>query len=263
MADRAYEALRTRILDLHLLPGQVIPELTLAADLGMSRTPIREALGRLRTEGLVEAAPRRGFIVSVPTAEALRETYEIVGALEGHAVRRAARDTPRSLVTALRAAVDAQEAALTTDDPAGWARADQRFHELLRDAAENRRMAELFRQFDGQLHRARLATLHLRAALRPSTEDHRAILAAIEAGDPDAALRVHLAHRERADAEMLHAVRDYAGLILRTLARSDGPRSVEAHAAEGMLGQSSSAQSAAGIQTIASRSASTREHPTS
>jgi len=228
MADRAYEALRTRILDLHLLPGQIVPELQLAADLGMSRTPIREALGRLRTEGLVDASPRRGFIVSVPTAEALRETYEIVGALEGHAVRRAARALQPALLHALRAAVEAQESALVDDDPGAWARADQQFHELLRGAAENHRMGELFRQFDGQLHRARLATLHLRSALHPSTEDHHAIVDALEAGDVDGAFRVHLAHRERADAEMLHAVRDYAGIILRSLARADETTMVEA-----------------------------------
>jgi hypothetical protein len=98
-------------------------------------------------------------------------------------------------------------------------------------------MGELFRQFDGQLHRARLATLHLRSALRPSTEDHHAIVDALEAGDVEGALRVHLAHRERADAEMLHAVRDYAGVILRTLARSDETTMLDAAPAAGTPGR--------------------------
>src|SRR5688572_19928268 len=109
----------------------------------------------------------------------------------------------------LAASIEAQEAALVTDDVDSWGRADRRFHELLREAAGNRRLRETIHRYDGQLQRARVATLHLRAKPRRSTDDHQAILAAIKARDEDEAVRVHHAHRRRADAEMLAAIQTY------------------------------------------------------
>lgn len=206
LADRAYAELRARILDVRLQPGQIVHELGLAADLGVGREPIREALMRLQTEGLVEGLQRRGFRVTVPTVDTMREIYEIVGALEGQAVRRATREGGAILIAALAASIEAQEAALVADDVDGWGRADRRFHELLREAAGNRRLRETIHQYDGQLQRVRVATLHLRAKPRRSTDDHQAILAAIISRDEDEAVRIHHAHRRRADAEMLAAI---------------------------------------------------------
>jgi DNA-binding GntR family transcriptional regulator len=213
LADRAYAEVRARILDLRLRPGQIVPELGLAADLGMGRAPIHEALVRLQDEGLVESLPRRGFCITMPTVDAMREIYEIVGALEGQAVRRAAREGGAILLAALAAAIDAQEVALGADDVEGWARADYRFHELLREAPDNRRLRELFRRFDGQLQRVRAVTIHLRPKPRRSTDDHREILSAIRGRDEEEAVRVHHAHRKRADAEMLVAIHDYVKSI--------------------------------------------------
>jgi DNA-binding GntR family transcriptional regulator len=209
-ADRAYAELRARILDLRLRPGQVVPELPLAAALGMGRLTIHDALVRLQAEGLVEALPRRGFAVAVPTAAALAEIYEVVGALEGQCVRQMTRDGGAIMLAALQASVEAQEAALTQDDADSWGEADRRFHELLREGTANQRLRGLFRQFAGQLQQARAATIHLRPKPHRSTDDHRAILAAIRSRDEDEAVRVHQAHRRRADAEMLAALAQYA-----------------------------------------------------
>jgi DNA-binding GntR family transcriptional regulator len=140
----------------------------------------------------------------------MREIYEIVGALEGQGVRRATRDGGAILLGALATAVQAQEAALAADDADGWVQADHRFHELLREGSANRRLRDLIHQFDGRLQQARVATIHVRARPQRSTDDHRAILDAIRAGDEDEAVRVHAAHRRRADAEMLTAIEEYA-----------------------------------------------------
>lgn len=205
-ADRAYAELRARIVDSTFRPGQVIPELALAAELGMARELVHDALVRLQAEGLVEPLPRRGFRVTVPTVETMREIYEIVGALEGQAVRKAAREGGAILIGALEAAIRDQEVALAADDAGRWVQADRRFHELLREAAGNRRLGNLFRQYDGQLQRARLATVHLRPRPRHSTDDHQEILAAIRGRDEDEAALIHYRHRRRADAEMLDAI---------------------------------------------------------
>lgn len=183
----------------------------------MSRTPVREALMRLRYEGLITAAPRRGFVVTIPTVEAMRELYEVIPGIEGQAVKLAAERADAEMVRHLQAALADQEEALAADDRASWTRADQRFHQLLREAAGNQRMLELMRQFDGQLHRARVATIQLRSKPRQSTEEHRAVLEAIVARDSERARRLHVAHRECADAAMLEVIRDYSGMVLRTL----------------------------------------------
>ena len=226
LAERAYEALRTRILDLRLLPGQLVIEPDLAAELGMSRTPIREALARLRFEGLVAASPRRGFVVTVPTVEHMREVYEVIAGIEGQAVKLAAERADASVLAQLEESLAAQEAALAAIDAssdsaealAAWTAADKRFHRLLREAAGNRVMLELMRQFEGHLHRARVAAIRLRPRPRQSTDEHRAVLDAIIARDPDRARHLHLAHRERADRAMLDVIHDFSGVVLRALA---------------------------------------------
>jgi DNA-binding GntR family transcriptional regulator len=205
--ERAYIDIRARILDLRLRPGTTVPEVILAAELGISRPLLHEALVRLHAEGLVEPAPRRGYCVVVPSVEALREIYEIVGALEGQAVRRTVREGGPILLGALQAAVAAQDRALAAEDVVAWGEADHRFHQLLREGASNSRLRRLFVHYEGLLQQARVATLHLRASPTLSTADHHAILTAIQAGDEEGAIRAHAAHRQRADAEMLEAVR--------------------------------------------------------
>jgi DNA-binding GntR family transcriptional regulator len=232
-SERACAEIRARILDLRFRPGQVVPDLALAAELGVDRATIHTALARLQAEGLVDALPRRGFIVASPTADTMRQIYEIVGALEGQCVRRAARDGGAILLAALRAAIEAQESALARDDVDGWVDADRRFHDLLREGSANRRLRDLIQQFGGQLRQVGALTIHLRDRPHHSTDDHRAILTAIESGDEDEAIRVHHAHRRRADAEMLAALDEYVRLSTgRPSKRADGTISVEAGTTE-------------------------------
>lgn len=221
LADRAYQDIRAMILELRLLPGQTILIDDLATRLGMSRTPVREAVARLTSsmEGLVTTVPRKGIVVTIPTVEGMREIYEIMQGLEGQAVRLAIARVEEETLAALEESVVTQEAALAADDLDGWTRADRRFHHLLVDAAGNRRLGELVRLFDGQLHRARVATVPLRPNLTESTRDHRAILDALRSRDGARAMAVHTAHRERALHELLRAVADYSGIVLRAAVR--------------------------------------------
>lgn len=222
LADRAYAEIRAMILDLRLLPGQSILVEDLAARLGMSRTPVREAIARLSSglEGLVTTAPRKGIVVTVPTVETMRELYEIVDGLESEAVKLAVERAGDADLAALDAAVADQESALGGDDLVGWTQADRRFHNLLFDAAGNRRLRDLMRLFDDQLHRVRVATIHIRHKPLDSTREHRAVIEAIRARDARRAREVHAAHRARALQEMIRAVADYSGLVLRAAART-------------------------------------------
>ena len=201
--DEAYETLKRRILDNEWPAGHLALEQELAAELGMSRTPIREALIRLEKEGLVEVRPRHGMRVLGISAEDMEEIYEILISLESMAAELVAR---RGLTDRQRAelitAVNDMDTALAQDDLETWAKADERFHKLLVDYCGNRRLKSLVDGCFDQAHRARLLTLKLRPKPTSSNEDHRATVNAIERRDPTVAREIHRLHRMRA-GEML------------------------------------------------------------
>jgi GntR family transcriptional regulator, rspAB operon transcriptional repressor len=218
--ERAYRALRGAIRELTLVPGQMVLEQEAADALGMSRTPVREALTRLESEGLVRRVPRRGFAVAPLAADAMREVYEIVEALESMAVglaagRVAAGDAGEVELQPLDESITRQSDALAHGDLGAWVAEDERFHALLLDLSGNERLRDLVRAYDDHLHRARLLTIHARPKPVRSTAGHQAVLAAIRVGDEPGARALHQAHRRRGRLEIIEA--------LRTLERTEQP----------------------------------------
>ncbi len=213
LPEQAYQALRRMILNLELLPGEKLVLRDLAERLQMSRTPVREALVRLSTEGLVETIPNKGMRVSVPTTVATREIYEIIAGLEGQAAKLAAERADAAMIDLLDRAVADQEAALAADDIAGWAEGDRVFHGLLLVAADNQRMRELMGYFEGHMQRIRIATIYQRRKPVQSVRDHRALVEAIRARDGERARQIHLAHRDQAFAEHKLIVADMLAFV--------------------------------------------------
>ena len=202
--NAAYDRLKADILDNTLPPGFMAPEPEIAERLGMSRTPVREALITLQSEGLVELIPRRGVRVLPISANDMREIYELLTLLEPEAAADVAGQVDNAAtVAALDASTTRMEQALRANDLEAWARADDDFHrELLRAKGNHRLLAFVNNLFD-QAHRARMVTLRLRALPWQSTEDHRAILTAITAGNARQARRIFRRHRQRAASELL------------------------------------------------------------
>lgn len=198
-ADIAFHRLKGLILDGTLPAGTQMLELEAADRLGMSRTPVREAMVRLRAEGIVEIRPRHGMRVLPVSPDDMREIYEVLTSLEATAAERVASGgaPPRTLAT-LKAAVRAMDKALEAGDLMRWAEADQTFHRKLVEACGNTRLIAAVEQLQAQAHRARLLTLWLRPKPVNSNRDHRALVQAIEAGDGRTARRVHRNHREQA-----------------------------------------------------------------
>lgn len=210
-AERAWRELRRRILDNALPAGTTLLEEEAAQLLGLSRTPVREAMVRLAEEGLVELRPRHGMRVRPISAADMREIYEVLAALEPKAAGLAAqRGLSAEELAALEAAVAAMDAALAAGDLPAWAEADERFHLGLVRAAGNRRLAAAVALFWDQAHRARMATLRLRPLPVASNADHRAVVAAIRAGDAAQAEAIHRRHRETA-AVMLVGILERLG----------------------------------------------------
>ena len=204
LVDTVYRTLRQRIVDNVYAPGFQVLEEELAADLGASRTPVREALIRLHNEGLVEVVPRRGMRVLPVSPTDMREIYEILTALESVAAELVARRRPTEAELApLDAATRDMARALRADDLNAWAEADERFHRHLVELSGNRMLVQSVLNFWDRAHRARMVTLHLRPKPANSTKEHAALVAKLRSGDATGAVEVNRAHRERASRELL------------------------------------------------------------
>jgi DNA-binding GntR family transcriptional regulator len=208
----AYHAIRRQILENEMPAGFQITEQDLALRLQMSRTPTREAMLQVASEGLVEIWPRHGMRVKPVSVSDLREIYQIITALEATAAGLAARRTlGADQIAAMRACIDEMDAALASDDLKLWANADVRFHGLLTEASGNRRLIDTVNTYSGQAHRLRMMTLRLRPKPLNSNRDHEEVVNAIVAHDVLAAEQIHRLHREKS-GEMLINLLDVHGI---------------------------------------------------
>ncbi len=206
--EAAYERLKRRILEGVLQPGARLSEPALAGALGVSRTPVREALQRLAQEGLVELRPGKGARVRVLSPREVEEVYEVRALIEGEAAARAAERCDEAGVRRLEAALDALEAADPTDYAAQIA-ADERFHARLVAAGGNRVLEQVFHDLDAALALTRQFSRDLNQT--PETRaQHRAIVAAIRAGDAAAARAAAEAHVEAFKATVARRIQEAA-----------------------------------------------------
>jgi DNA-binding GntR family transcriptional regulator len=192
--ERVHQYLRQEILANRLPPGTELGEVALAESLGVSRGPIREALGRLAAEGLVTVRPRRGALVSSLSKEEFLEAYQVREALEMLAARLAVpRMTPAALER-LESLIDRMVECAAHDDVEGFFEANTAFHDAIVAASGNRRLGETYRQLVEQMGRYRWRSLVLRGSLKRSIAEHRTILRALAAGDAERAAHLVSEH---------------------------------------------------------------------
>ncbi len=210
LVDVAYATIRQRILDNVWPPGHQAFEQELAADLGMSRTPVREALIRLAKEGLVAVNPRRGMRVLPVSVADMRDIYAVLTALESLAAELVVQRQPSA--AELKPLVDASrdmKKALRNRDLEGWAAADERFHRHLIELSGNRLLIDAVQNCWDRAHRARMVTLRMRPMPIHSTREHLGVLEKIRAGDARGAFEAHRTHRERGSREMIAILERY------------------------------------------------------
>jgi DNA-binding GntR family transcriptional regulator len=202
----AYEALKEAIRNNVFAPGYQGSEQEIASQLGMSRTPVHEAIIRLQEEGLVRVLPRRGVVVCAISPDDMREIYEVIIALETASAELLAEkpaDERGPVAEELEAVNAEMQAALKADNLPAWAKADERFHQLLVERSGNGRLARMFHTVMDQSHRARMLTLRLRPKPTASVREHRAIVDAIQEGNPEAAREAAKRHRVAARDQLL------------------------------------------------------------
>jgi len=191
---KAYYQLKRRIIDLRFRPGEILMVQSLAKELGISRTPVREALVRLQQEGFVEEAEGKKFKVSEITLKSILELHEIRELMEGHAVKRVAKNRTGAQVDELRELTKRMEQALGVRDPDLFFEADLEFHAKLIRFCGNRALQDLAVQLTEKIQRVRFLTLYVHRRLEETIDEHSKILDSIEAQDPRSAQKALSTH---------------------------------------------------------------------
>lgn len=192
---QVYAALRQAIVRGDLEPGQQLSENALGNDLGVSRTPVREALARLRDDRLVEIIPQFGTFVSRISVQAVGDAQFIREALECAAVRRAAELAGEDDVAVLEENLQSQDRASDADDLDAFYLLDDDFHRGLCDLSGHLAVWPVSERAKSHLNRVRRLSLAMPDYLREMISEHRAVVGAVAAHDPDLAeeaLRHHL-----------------------------------------------------------------------
>jgi DNA-binding GntR family transcriptional regulator len=196
LADQAYDALRGAIAEGRLKPGDRVRELALADELGISRTPIREAMQRLAGDGLLQLDSRNGAKVTELSLDAIRELYDLREILEGSAARFAARNATAN--DRLRLDAILAKEAEHAGDPTALAKLNKLFHQTLCQAAHNRYLSSAVATFSTTLLLLGPTTLAAHHRADESQAEHRAIVAAVNAGDAARAESLMQGHIRRA-----------------------------------------------------------------
>lgn len=181
------ERLRQRIFAHELTPGDWIDEQKLAEQYGISRTPLREALKVLASEGLVQLKPRRGCYVTEISSQDLDDIFPLMAMLEGRCAGDAARKAKPADIAALAEIHERLESAARDGRIDAFFESNQEFHLRIQQLAGNRWLLQVIQDLRKVLKLSRLHSLSIEGRLQQSLAEHRAIMAAFKAGDAGAA----------------------------------------------------------------------------
>lgn len=207
LRDVVFQTLRQAILRGELKPGERLMEIQLANKLGVSRTPIREAIRKLELEGLVLMIPRRGAEVAEITEKSLRDVLEVRGALEDLAVDLACDRITDEDVERMKEAAEEFEAALKTGDVTQYAEADVQFHDIIYFATDNQRLIQLLYNLREQMYRYRVEYLKREEVHQTLLREHEHIIKCLEKRDKLAAREAISVHIDNQMKTVSHTIR--------------------------------------------------------
>ncbi len=194
LRDVVFNTLREAILRGDLEPGERLMEISLANRLGVSRTPIREAIRKLELEGLVVMIPRRGAQVASITAKDLKDVLEVRTSLEVLSVELACDRMEQAQLDDLKVALEAFEKALSGTDVTEIAGKDVHFHDVIFESTGNARLIQILNNLREQMYRYRLEYLKDFSNHERLLEEHKQLMAALEARDKAQAVEIVRAH---------------------------------------------------------------------
>lgn len=194
LGQRVYQTLREAILSLAYRPGEILRKPEICEALGVSRSPVADAVARLASEGLVDVIPQAGTFVARFSMAEIREGAFLREAIEVAAIERVAETITEDQILQLRRNLTVQAALLADGDVPGFYQLDAAMHEMILSFTGFRRLAQVSETAWLHVNRARQLILPVPGRVAATLEEHRSILAALEARDPQAARLATRAH---------------------------------------------------------------------
>ena len=208
LREVVFQTLRQAILKGELKPGERLMEVALAERLGVSRTPIREAMRKLELEGLVVMVPRKGAQVASITEKDLTDVLEVRITLENFAIEKACSRMTEEEMDRLWLASKQFEKAIQEGDLVRIAEADQSFHEIIYQASDNARLIQVLNNMREQIYRYRLEYLKDEMSREKLLNEHRSLTNAIRSRDAEAAQKVSFQHLENQRRAIIRSIRE-------------------------------------------------------
>ncbi|HEX7712937.1 MAG TPA: GntR family transcriptional regulator [Bacillota bacterium] len=214
LRELVFESLREAIIQGKLGPGERLMEIQLAEEMGVSRTPVREAIRKLELEGLVVMIPRKGAYVAGLSLKDIADVFEIRRALEGLAAELASeRATDEELEQMERYLVKISEE-IEVGDVDKVVETDTGFHSLLYKASRNERLTQIISNLREQIQRSRTTSLSYPGRMKIAVEEHRKIVEAVSARDGELARKLaheHIQNAENTLMRMIQQDKKYGG----------------------------------------------------
>lgn len=206
LGEMVYEALRDAIVNQTLKPGERLMETELAEEIGVSRTPVREAIRKLELEGYVVMIPRKGAYVSGLSIKDINEVFEIRGTLEALAAGLSAERATEEEIEEMKKDLEMEAHLWETSDLLKTIEIDIKFHEQIYKSARNSRLLTMIKELREQVQRFRTTTLAVPGRMKFALDEHRKILAAIAARDVETAQLAAEEHIDNAENALLEVI---------------------------------------------------------
>lgn len=194
LSARVYNHIRDGILSGKYKDGDELKEMTIGDELGVSRTPVREALRQLDLEGLITIIPNKGAFVEGVSLDDIRDIYDIRARLEGLCARWAAEKITDELMDQMEEIIYLSEFHEEKGNAKQLLLLDNRFHEILYEASQSKELKRILKEYHEYVGRVRRVTLSENARAKDSTMEHKMICQAIKAHDADLAEKYASAH---------------------------------------------------------------------
>ena len=208
LRDVVFNTLRKAILKGELKPGERLMEIALAERLGVSRTPVREAMRKLELEGLVVMIPRRGAQVANITEKDLNDVLEVRMALENLSIENACKKLTEEQLAELKRAAKVFEATMEEGNLVKLAEADVAFHEVIYQSSDNRRLNQVLNNLREQIYRYRVEYLKEEETRKLLVKEHDEIYEAIRNRDVKTAQEISYQHIENQREAIVRSIRE-------------------------------------------------------
>lgn len=206
LGEIVYEALRDAIFNQGMKPGERLMETELAEEMGVSRTPVREAIRKLELEGYVVMIPRKGAYVAGLSIKDINEVFEIRGALEALAAGLAAQRATQEEIEEMQRNVFMETTQWETSDLIRTIELDTKFHDLIYTSSRNGRLQSMIKELREQVQRFRTTTLAVPGRMKFALDEHKRIVEAIAERDVAAAQKAAYNHIDSAENALLEVI---------------------------------------------------------